>query len=355
MKRDLLPKVTKYFKANLHTHTNISDGKLTPEEMIAGYKKAGYSILALTDHNVIANHSDKSTEDFLLLTGVEVNINDARYDGTKGFLGLSYHLNLIAKRPDNLWQPVPVAGKRETARPYEAQVISENMPKIYDVAAMNKMIALANEKGFLVMYNHPVWSGQSPEDYLPLKGLWAMEMRNNTSIVEGYNENNHWVYQQMLENGMRLFPTGTDDAHNTASMFGAWCMVGAETLAYGAVIDALEKGDFYMSCGPEIYSLSLEDGFLEIRCSDAREIIVQTHARSARRLAAAPGETLNHGRIDLTRFLDWCRHVPQEQAFFRVTVYGRDGSYAATRAYWIDTLGDAVGIREGAPEAAKAI
>lgn len=342
MKRDLLPRVKKYFKTNLHTHSNISDGVLTPEEVVEKYKSAGYQVLSITDHNVIVDHSDKNTEDFLLLTGVEVNVNDEHFKPTKGFWGQTYHLNLIAKRPDNLWQPVNVVRIRETAAPYEDLVTCENMPRVYDVENINNMIAKSNEMGFLVMYNHPVWSGQRGADYLPLKGLWAMELRNNASIVEGYNENNHGVYQEMLESGMRLFPTGTDDAHSEKGMFGAWIMVGAEELAYGAVIKALEKGDFYMSCGPEIHSLTLENGILEIECSDAKEIFVETHARISRCAAAEAGKSLNRASFDLTRFFGWNKLVPQEQAFFRVTVFGHDGSYAATRAYWAEefTLAD---------------
>lgn len=336
--KHLLPIVEKYFKTNLHTHTNISDGKFTPEEMIARYKNAGYSVLCLSDHNVIANHSDKTTEDFLLLTGMEANINDDYYKPTKGYWGVTYHLNFIAKRPDNLWQPVCTIGKRETAHPYEALVDSENMPKVYDVDAINAMIAKGNEKGFLVMYNHPVWSRQSYPDYMPLEGLWAMEMRNTSSVRAGYDENNHQVYQDMLSAGKRLFITGTDDAHSEKSLFGAWCMVGAKTLTYESVIEALEKGDFYMSCGPEIHSLTLDDGFLEIECSDATEILVETHARSARRAAAEAGQVLNHARIDITGFFQYAEQFPQDHAYFRVTVKGPDGSYAATRAYWLDEL-----------------
>lgn len=338
MKQHLLPRVEKYFKTNLHTHSNISDGKLTPEAVIRAYREAGYSILSITDHNITVDHSDKTTDDFLLLTGMEVNINDDLYKPTEGFAGVTYHLNLISKTPHNLWQPVCTIGKRETARPYEEIVTAENMPKVYDVEAINNIIAKSNEKGFLVMYNHPVWSRQHYPDYIPLKGLWAMELRNTTSIVAGYNENNHRVYQDMLDAGMRLFPTGTDDAHSERSMFGAWIMVGAEKLEYASVIEALEKGDFYMSCGPEIHSLRLEDGFLEIECSDAAEILVETHARSSRRAKAEPGTVMNSARINLTKFFEWSEKVPKENAFFRVTVFAPDGSYAATRAYWLDEL-----------------
>lgn len=338
MKIHLLPPVERYFKANLHTHTNISDGALSPEETIARYKAAGYSILSLTDHNVICDHSDKSTEDFLLLTGVEVNINDEFYKPTSGFWGKTYHLNFIAKDPHNLWQPVSVIRKRPTAAPYEDLVDAESLPKVYDLEAINRMIAMGNEKGFLVMYNHPVWSRQYHDDYIGLKGLWAMELRNTTCTRAGYDENNHFIYQDMLSAGMRLFPTGTDDAHGEKGMFGSWIMVGAEKLTYESVIKALETGDFYMSCGPQIHSLSLEDGFLDIECSEAKEIIVETHARAARRGKHPDGETIRSAHIDLTKFFEWSNTVPQPNAYFRVTVLGTDGTYAATRAYWLDAL-----------------
>ena len=38
----LLDRKKNYFKANLHTHSTISDGKLTCEEVKAAYKALGY-------------------------------------------------------------------------------------------------------------------------------------------------------------------------------------------------------------------------------------------------------------------------------------------------------------------------
>ena len=51
--KHLLPQTERYFKANLHTHSTISDGILTPVEVKEAYKAAGYQILCLTDHNTI--------------------------------------------------------------------------------------------------------------------------------------------------------------------------------------------------------------------------------------------------------------------------------------------------------------
>ena len=70
--QQLLRPVKQYFKAALHTHSTVSDGRLTPQEVKDAYKAQGYSILCLTDHNIPANHSDMNEPDFLMLTGVEV-------------------------------------------------------------------------------------------------------------------------------------------------------------------------------------------------------------------------------------------------------------------------------------------
>ena len=64
--KHLLPRVPQYFKANIHTHSTISDGQLSPKELKELYKGQGYQILAITDHNVIADHSALNEEDFLI-------------------------------------------------------------------------------------------------------------------------------------------------------------------------------------------------------------------------------------------------------------------------------------------------
>ena len=38
MKKYLLPEGGKFYKANLHCHTTVSDGKMTPEEIKKYYK-----------------------------------------------------------------------------------------------------------------------------------------------------------------------------------------------------------------------------------------------------------------------------------------------------------------------------
>ena len=332
--RHLLPPVARYFKANLHAHSTISDGRLTPQEVKEAYKAKGYSILCLTDHNLVADHSAMNEPDFLMLTGLEVNTSQ---DGFNPHMK-TYHLNLIAKRPDLNWQPFPRRTASADALPFMDKADFGNMANAYSVENVNAVIAAANEKGYLVTYNHPEWSRQDYPDYAPLKGIWGMELCNYSSSVSGYNDrDNAKVYRDLVNLGNRIVPLGTDDGHSTRDICGAWIMVGAEKLEYGSVIEALEKGDLYASTGPEIYGLTLEGSTLTVRCSDARAVTVEASTRFARRANPIHNDgLLREATFDLTAWQNDPSAQPDD--WFRVVVHGPYGHYASTRAYFRDEL-----------------
>ncbi len=50
--KSLLKKDGQFYRVNLHSHSKVSDGGLTPLEMKEMYKSAGYSAVAFTDHNL---------------------------------------------------------------------------------------------------------------------------------------------------------------------------------------------------------------------------------------------------------------------------------------------------------------
>ncbi len=331
--KHLLPPSHRYFKANLHTHTTISDGKLSPVEVKEMYKQMGYQILAITDHNIVVDHSTMTEPDFLMLTGMELNYNHANY--RPWFDGQSYHFNLIAKEPHNVWSPWKANGKYAGGLEYEKLMECEGMDMRHEVDITNEMIAKANEKGFLVMYKHPTWSCHSYNDYAPLKGLWGMELRNGECVLLGNNENNARVWKDLMNLGNTVFPVGADDMHTPRAAGTSWIMVGAEKLEYSNVIDALEKGDFYMSCGPEIFSLTVEGNILKITCSEARQIILESHGRFARRAAKDDGTFIQEAAFDLTKFFE---KADSDSMYLHLTVTAPDGTYAATRAYYLNEL-----------------
>jgi hypothetical protein len=40
----------RFWRGNLHTHSHLSDGALSPEQVIESYKRAGYDFLQLSEH-----------------------------------------------------------------------------------------------------------------------------------------------------------------------------------------------------------------------------------------------------------------------------------------------------------------
>ena len=74
-----------WLKACLHCHTTESDGALSPKGVVSYYKKHGYKVVALTDHNKITYVED---DDVITFPGVEIGVG-------KGLAGHSFHVVAI--------------------------------------------------------------------------------------------------------------------------------------------------------------------------------------------------------------------------------------------------------------------
>ena len=71
MRKYLLPNEGEFYKANLHTHTNRSDGAQSPEKVKEVYKDLGYSVVAYTDHDIFIDSQHLTDDTFVALNGVE--------------------------------------------------------------------------------------------------------------------------------------------------------------------------------------------------------------------------------------------------------------------------------------------
>ena len=333
----LLPPI-KFYKANLHTHSIVSDGKLTPEEVRDAYLAEGYSILSLTDHSVIVEHNDLTRDDFLMITGVEIDLDD-RDDPNGDVRRRQKHLCLLSKTPHNNWLPYRDPEPKKSSIPYEQYMDYAGMSREYSAENANRVIKACNDHGYLVTYNHPCWSLENYPDYAPLEGLWGMEYRNTGSINLGYDENNSRIYDDFLLQGKRLMPICADDMHRPVRPDGlvnlarAWTMVGAQELTYESVIAALEQGQLYSSCGPEIHSVAWDGENVHVKCSPCARVQVLTHTRVA---AVTEGHALTEACLDISKWVPWAQK--QENAYLRVIVTDAQGYYAVTRAYFKDEL-----------------
>lgn len=332
MRKYLLPQNTKFFKANLHCHTNISDGKETPEEIKQLYSQKGYSVVAFTDHEILIPHPELNDENFLALNSYEYEIISPRKpDNPAHKLRKTCHMCLIALEPDNTTHVCWHGGLWGNALNYLDQAkIREDEPlfiRHYNGECISHVMREARKAGFFVTYNHPVWSMEDMADIANYHGMNALEIFNTGCAVGGWDEYNNTVYDAMLRRGEKIFCIAADDNHDVSNMFGGWTMIAADKLEYRNITKALEDGNFYASTGPEIHALWFEDGKLHIECSPAARIVA-THGSRIIRQYKAKDAPLTEAVIP----------VGTDDIYIRVTVYDQKGEHADTNAYFIEDL-----------------
>jgi hypothetical protein len=200
----------------------------------------------------------------------------------------------------------------------------------YTHECISQMMKLGRENEFFVTYNHPVWSCEDFSDYIGYENMHAMEIMNNTCIRMGLPEYNDKIYDDILRSGKRIFCTATDDGHGKGSMCGCYIVVKAEKLEYKTVTDAMLKGNFYSSEGPEIRSLYIEDGKLTVETSDVAQICITTGSRVAKRFLADDMSTINSATYEIP--------LEKNPYYIRVTVIDSKGKRAYSNAYFLDEI-----------------
>ncbi len=340
MRKYLLPEKGNFYKANLHCHTTVSDGKATPEQIKDIYKRHGYSIVAFTDHNVQVPHADLDDESFLALNGVEYNLNAEGYPGENRDVK-TCHLCMIAERRDIKYQvcftesSVNHGGARNfieksMRNPDEPDFKREHTPE-----CVNRMIAEGRKAGYFVTYNHPVWSRENYSDYINYHGMNAMEIYNYGCWVVGYPEYNSREYDDILHGGERIYCIAADDNHNKKpeddplfDSCGGWVMIKADKLEYDTIGAALENGQFYSSNGPEIKGLWFEGGKLHVECTPAKRISVVYGIKIGGCVAAAGNEKITEATFD----------VKPNRKWFRVHIDDGNDGWADSNAYFTDEM-----------------
>ena len=336
MKKHLLSEDKNTYKANLHAHTNISDGRLSPEELKELYKSGGYSVVAFTDHDIMIPHNELTDDTFIALSGFE-----AQFNGSNKYPGVpnekKCHICFIAGRSDIVEQPCfkeeyayigNCAKHRDRVR-----FDSESSPFVreYTPECINKMVRIAKEKGFFITYNHPAWSLENYEQYTKYDGFHAVEVFNYATEGLGYQSTATYAYDDMLRSGKKLFAVAADDVHannGTCDCFGGFVMIKAKELTYEQITDALFKGDFYASTGPELHEIYVEDGKLHVRTSDASSISLTTDGRRTKYAYSKDGDAITEAVFAL----DF------EYRYFRITVKDLNGNYAYTNAFFAEDV-----------------
>ena len=212
-----------WLRCQLHAHTTNSDGEATTDGLVEHYARAGYDVLAITDHWHVTPFSHERL----------VSLPSAELSAT-------------------------VAGG------LEADVLAYGIDVVPDPAEPFPTIAEAADwivaRGGVAFLAHPYWSGLGAEHYLSAPRLAGIEVFNGSSERAQGNglASVHW--DDILHRGGRCLGIATDDSHYPGQDSRiAWTNVRAAERTAAAVRAALASGAFYGSSGAEIHDVRIAD------------------------------------------------------------------------------------------------
>ncbi len=325
------------YKANLHCHTNLSDGGDTPLEIKEMYQNKGYSIVAFTDHDVFIPHPELCDDRFIALNGFEIEIYDCnsnelcpKFD--KNFREMrTTHINFISLDEKNEIQPLFHREKYffcAAEKTKELVKFDEREPdfeRVYTPECINYIFEKGKEKGFFVTYNHPRWSLENYSVYSNYSGMDAIEIMNGASLVSGFMENDFQAFDDLLSQGKQIYAVAGDDNHGVAQSFICWTVIRAKSLSYKEVAKSLKEGNFYATSGPEIKEIYVEDNKLCVSTSNVKNIIFTTAIRHRKNIYNKDGSAVNYGEFEINK----------SDKYIRVTLIGFDGTAAYSNPYYV--------------------
>jgi hypothetical protein len=231
---------------------------MPPASLVTHYERAGFDVLALTDHWKITEWP--STEQLVVIPSVELNcVLPGARDGH-------------------------VLGLGVTAGPEELRELAGGYPTLEETGSW------IVQHGGLAFLAHPYWTGVTPG---------TLELPDTVLGIEIYNagcelevgrglSGVHW--DELLESGRMCTALATDDSHHPGFDSGfacTWVRAGERTRE--AVLAALVEGCFYGSAGPILKGVRVVGETVEVSCSPCRAVTLVS--------AKSIGAAVNAGRL----------------------------------------------------------
>jgi hypothetical protein len=295
-----------WYKGNTHTHSYWSDGDDFPEMIMDWYKSHGYDFVCLSDHNTLAQgekwklipafpaherrffeYLEKYGDRWVTYTKDSVNRINVKlktYDEYKPlFEEKDKFLIMPAEEISASYEKKPIhigaINIKDAISPRVGNSVSDVMQKNLDAVYEQRR---RTSQAMFAHINHPnfMWA-VTLDDLLNLKGERFLEVYNGHPQVNNYGDSLRPGIEEMWDklivdcvdkNKPLIYGLATDDAHNYLSYSSresnpgrGYIMVRAKALTDVAIIQAMEKGDFYSSTGVELEAVTFARSTLVIK------------------------------------------------------------------------------------------
>jgi len=301
--------VSTFQKGNIHTHTKLSDGDRSPQDVYAWYRDRGYNFLAITDHNTLTDPAVyrlmERKKRFVMITGEEVTMRGA---------GKQVHVNALCTRHT-------IGGKSfDTQR-----------------EALAWGVRQVTEQGGVALVNHPNWDWALTADDLPAAhGARLLEIASGHPYVHTLGDATHLsheaIWDAALGAGETFAGVAVDDAHsydarapdNAARPGRAWIQVYAPEATRAAICAALGAGRLYASTGVTLKRIVVtEDSYAVYPADRAAEV----------EFVGQGGVVLQHGKAGDDGAARY--RLRGGEGYVRARVTSAEGKHAWTQPAWL--------------------
>ncbi len=235
----------RWYKGNIHTHTNLSDGDASPEVAVRWYRDHEYDFLVLSDHNhlTLYEHAEADSGKPLMIPGEEISANMPKPGSD-----YSIPVHIIAIGINRVVEPI----------------ITDDI-----VTTLQANINAIAEAGGISSIAHPNYRWAFDHRQIgAVAGAACMEIFNLPCNVDGapgrYSMEQMW--DNVLTAGRPIWGVAVDDTHNYYDFAPGmqnpgkgWVVVRAAELTQDAIVGGIEGGDFYASTGVELDELEIDD------------------------------------------------------------------------------------------------
>ncbi|WP_200975082.1 histidinol-phosphatase [Echinicola sp. 20G] len=294
-----------WYKGNLHTHSYWSDGDDYPEMIMDWYKSHGYDFAVLSDHNTLAEGErwkliPKSPTHEMAFEKYFKKYGDEWVEYREDSAG---RIEVKLKTLEEYRQMFEEEGEflivqsEEISDSFDKKPLHMNVTNIQHVLQpqggssvsdvlqrnLDKVKAQRDSIGqpMFMHINHPnfIWA-ITPEDIMDLNGERFFEVYNGHPMVNNYGDSLRpsmevlWDMVQVAylkDEKPLIYGLAVDDAHNYHVFNGSnsnpgrgWVMVRADELSPDALVEAMERGDFYASTGVVLEDIVFKNGKLEV-------------------------------------------------------------------------------------------
>ncbi len=316
------------YKANFHTHTTRSDGRLNPHDAVDAYHELGYTILAITDHNLVTY----PWTGFSNLSPSQRSIDRAESDPQ----AMPDNFVFENRDPRQLGM-IDIEANELSSHHHMGSFFNDHIRPVYGqsvdftVTEEESIEDVGSNSGIVMLY-HPGRYDKTLDWYVDIYTTY-----DHVFGLEVYNQGDRYPDDRLLWDSIltvtlpdrQVWGYSNDDMHVAPHIGRNWNMLMLPEPSHEQVRHAMENGLSYFVYAPEGHQGPAAPAIDEIHVNRRRGTISITASETDRIIWISEGRIVHEGySISLDEIHDLGKYV-------RAELLGAGSSITSTQAFVI--------------------